>query len=454
MSWWICSLLNTTLKYNPATWRVPYDHVVFRDNKQLLVIYCLQLLLALVVYPVPETKNGVIPKNYFRHFLGRLHRPQDFQFLVDGMNRILSQPMQVNSTYLPGSQKSLSWAPEMIMLFWETLQSNKRFRSFIIDTDRSHDFVILVLFYALEGKTDSSKQGLVRTCIFVLQTMSVEPNFGKSLNKRFEGHDTLPKSIQIPNFHGSYADYLISAIYLLLTTTKGRLDAVQPALLAILNNIAPYMENLARATSSKLLQLVTSMSTPTFLLANDTNHTLLTSILEVLNALVEHQYSKNPNIILAIHHSRRIFHSLREFTLEGGKQEIEKQNQLKKDLGSRQNSIDSVRSPTTVRSPHLSNVPEEHSPFAIGDEDSDTENDKLMENSRPESAASAEDSVPIQLRGMSEKARGKMPAGQTFSRQNSMSSVLSLHTSMSHSGNFQPTTEWVSSFHSFAIVYC
>ena len=98
----------------------------------------------------------------------------------------------------------------MIMLFWEALQSNKRFRSFIIDTDRSHDFVILVLFYALENKNDPSKQGLIRMCIFVLQTMSVQPNFGKSLNKRFEGQETLPQSIQIPNFHGTYADYLIT----------------------------------------------------------------------------------------------------------------------------------------------------------------------------------------------------------------------------------------------------
>jgi hypothetical protein len=125
--------------------------------------------------------------------------------------------MQANTSYLPGSQKSLSWAPEMIMLFWEALQSNKRFRSFIIDTDRSHDFVILVLFYALENKNDPSKQGLIRMCIFVLQTMSVEPNFGKSLNKRFEGQETLPQSIQIPNFHGTYADYLITvSIYKIL----------------------------------------------------------------------------------------------------------------------------------------------------------------------------------------------------------------------------------------------
>lgn len=118
--------------------------------------------------------------------------------------------MQANSSYLPGSQKSLTWAPEMIMLFWEALQCNKRFRSFIIDTDRSHDFVICMLFYALENKSDASKQGLVRMCIFVLQTMSVESNFGKSLNKRFEGQETLPLGIRIPNFHGTHADYLIT----------------------------------------------------------------------------------------------------------------------------------------------------------------------------------------------------------------------------------------------------
>jgi hypothetical protein len=79
----------------------------------------------------------------------------------------------------------------------------------MIDTDRAHDFVILILFYALENKNDMSKQGLIRMCVFVLQTMSVESNFGKSLNKRFEAQSTLPQSIRIANFHGSYADYLI-----------------------------------------------------------------------------------------------------------------------------------------------------------------------------------------------------------------------------------------------------
>jgi hypothetical protein len=62
-------------------------------------------------------------------------------------------------------------------------------------------------------------------------------------------------------------------------------------MLAIINNIAPHVENMARATSSKLLQLFATMSTPTFLLANETNHALLQSLLEAFNAIVEHQYS-------------------------------------------------------------------------------------------------------------------------------------------------------------------
>ncbi|KAJ4373688.1 hypothetical protein N0V86_007831 [Didymella sp. IMI 355093] len=467
----LCSMLNTTLKYNPATWRVPYDHVVFKDQRQILVTYCLQLLLVLILYPIPEAGNGPAPKNFFRHFLGRLHRPQDFQFLVDGMTRILNQPLQANTSYLPGSHKSLTWAPEMIMLFWEALQCNKRFRSFIVDTDRAHDFVVLVLYYAIDQRNDPSKQGLVRMCVFVLQTLSVEPQFGRSLNKVFEGQESLPPSIRIPNFHGTYADYVITSIYTLLTTGKGKLEPIYPALLAILNNIAAHVQNLGRAPSSKLLQLFASMSSPSFLLANDNNHTLLHSLLEAINAMVEHQYEYNPNLVYTIIRSRKKFQALRDFTLESGQEEIERQNQLRKEGNgaelSRQTSIDSLRSPTAARTPSLGNVPEENSAFAIGsdDEDSDAETSPPPEPRSPVQspplggsrgasrsasvASSIDESVPLQLRGMSEKARGKMPVGQpTFSRQNSTTSLASFSATPSLGANefFTPSVTWLESW--------
>ncbi|KAL4789976.1 high-temperature-induced dauer-formation protein-domain-containing protein [Aspergillus venezuelensis] len=461
----LCSLLNTAIKYNPASWRVPYDHVVWKDPRQILVIYSLQFLLVLLLYPVPEDGRGNPPKNYYRHYFGRLHRPQDFQFLVDGMTRILNQPMQATTAYLPGSQKSVKWAPEMLMLFWEALQCNKRFRSFIIDSNRSHDFIILCIFYSISYKSDPAKQGVVRMCIFILQTMSTEPTFGKSLNKKFEGQETLPQSIRIPGFRGSYADFLLISIHTLITKSKGNLTAVYPALLAVVSNIAPYAESLVAETCSKVLQLFTSMSAPSFLLANESNHALLASILESINAILEHKLTKNPFLVYAILKYRKRFEAVREFTLESGQQEIERQNQRRKS-----EHRDSVSSPVLsaseddptlssgARSPALGRIPEENNPFAIGGDDSDDEGEgqhtpaqdsASVQTSRRQSMSSVVDeSVPLQLRGMSEKARGKMPAGQpSFSRQNSMTSQISMSTIFPPSSNgFTPTPAWLESW--------
>ncbi|CZT05970.1 related to proteins containing regions of low-complexity [Rhynchosporium agropyri] len=481
----LCSLLNTasqasgiiksranvqqTLKYNPASWRVPYNVQVFKDPKAILVTYALQFLLVILLYPIPETDPAHAKKNYFRHFLGRLHRPQDFQFIVDGMTRILNQPLNASTSYIPNSQQSVKCTSEMIMLFWEITQCNKRFRSFIIDTGRSHDFLVLILFYAIEYKLDASKQGVVRMCIFLLQTMSVEPNFGKNLNKRFEAQETLPSTIRLQNFNGTYADFLIHSIYNIITTSQGKLTAIYPALLAVINNIAAYLENLSASASLKLLQLFSSMSSPSFLLANEGNHNLLQSLLESMNAIIEHQFIKNPNFVFAVLRNHKRFEALRTFTLESGQEEIERRNRRNKerqidpnDLSeSRRGSVESLRSPSInqPRAPTLSDVPEDGT-FAVGDDEDDDDTD---DDHRPTPAASTptdqpsrassvssgvDDAVPTQLRGMSEKARGKMPAGMpTFSRANSTTSLNSYsNTPFSMQGAFEPTPDWIESW--------
>lgn len=460
----LCSLLNTTIKYNVATWRLPYDHVVWKDPKQSLVVYSLQFLLVLLLYPIPEESNGSTPKNFYRHFMGRLHRPEDFQFLADGMTRVLSQPMQATTSYLPGSQKSVRWAPEMIMLFWEVLQCNKRFRSFILESNRAHDFIILMLFYAIEYKADPTRQGIVRMCIFVLQTMSVEPTFGKNLNKKFEAQDTLPPSIRLPNFRGSYVDFLIMSIHTLITGSKGKLEVVYPALMAIISNLAPHAQNLSMTTSSKLLQLFNSTSAPSFLLANETNHALLQSLLESLNSIIEHQYTTNANLIYTVLKSRKRIEALRAFTLESGQQELERLNRRRKEGL----DTDFVTSPSPAENgapgrsnstSESNNATEEETTFAIGDsEDSDDEinqptpsqSSPSLRNSRTPSISSTDESLPVQLRGMSEKARGKMPAGaQSFSRQSSTASLpinRSPTLNQSSGGTFAPSPDWLESW--------
>ncbi|KAI2643680.1 high-temperature-induced dauer-formation protein-domain-containing protein [Xylaria nigripes] len=464
----LCSLLNTTLKYNPASWRVPINTLIFKEPRELLVTYTLQFLLVILLYPIPESSTGSTPKNYYRHFLGRLHRPQDFQFILDGMTRILNQPIYANTSYLPGTQDTARFSPEIIMMFWEVTQCNKRFRSYLIDTQRSHDFVILILFYATEYKLDASKQGVVRMCAFLLQTLSVEKNFGVNLNKIFSAQDTLPTVIRIPGFTGTFGDFLVQSIYNLITRSQGKLSAIYPALLAVISNISGYLEGISSTTSSKLIQLFNSMSSPSFLLANDSNHILLNSLMESMNAIIEHQYEKNPIFIYLVLKNRKRFEALRSFTLESGREELERRHRLRKengqptdpfDSGSRRSSVESARSPiaSVPKTLSLSNVPEEDATFAVGDDEDESEEDERptpaqsspSENpSRASSVADVEDAVPSQLRGMSEKARGKMPAGiPTFSRQNSTTS-LEGHSiaGQSTSSAFEPSTSWLESW--------
>lgn len=123
--------------------------------------------------------------------------------------------------------------------------------------------------------------------------------------------------------------------------------------------------------------------------------------------------------------------------------------------------MDSVRTPVSARTPSLGNVPEEGGTFAIGDDD-ESEDERSSratpaassrqskEGSRTSSIAeSMEDAVPSQLGGMSQKARGKMPASSnSFSRVTSNASLSSISTTniVTGGGRFDPSVGWIDSW--------
>jgi High-temperature-induced dauer-formation protein len=154
--------------------------------------------------------------------------------------------------------------------------------------------------------------------------------------------------------------------------------------------------------------------------------------------------------------------------LESGQEEIERRNRRRKeaaahgeslDSSSLRSSVESLRSPTTShpQTPTLNNISEADGTFAIGDDEEDSDDDhrptpsQSTTSENPSQAGSTtgnvEDAVPMQLRGMSEKARGKMPAGaSSFSRQNSNLSQEGTSGSRSQSGIFEPNAEWIESW--------
>lgn len=75
-----------------------------------------------------------------------------------------------------------------------------------------------------------------------------------------------------------------------MTSGNPNLEAVHPALLAILNNVAPHAIEISSMASVKLMQLLALLSSTEFLFLNESNHELLRLLLEALNAVVEYQY--------------------------------------------------------------------------------------------------------------------------------------------------------------------
>ncbi|KAI8380735.1 high-temperature-induced dauer-formation protein-domain-containing protein [Blakeslea trispora] len=359
----LCSLLNTVCNYDPTGW-VPYNHVVGIGPREQLVTFCLTTLLILLDYRSPQQAEDMrqqeqlqsptsrkstelpthvetltlenpdaIPRtsmeievftpgttdphqhhkpdeNAFRHYMSKMHRKEDFEFLMKGIYRLLSNPMTAANTYLPGSTK-------------------RRFIKHLVETDGAMDLTIVLLFYAIDNKDKMTQIGLVRMCVFMLQTLSSDKEYCVKLNKPFTTHGSLPSAIRLYAFNGSYADFLIISIYSLISSTQGRLSTLYPPLMLTVSNISSYLTNIGVTTSSKLISMFHSMASPTFLLADEYNPQLTCYLLETLNNLIHYHYAENLNLVYAVVLHHDYFEKLNKLEFADALAEVNRVRQMR-----------------------------------------------------------------------------------------------------------------------------
>jgi hypothetical protein len=151
----LCSFLNTIATYDPVGWAsLPYNHLLFGDLSEPLVSLCSQCLVALLDFrPEPQTIQKRLsilkindsnesldslsnvttpactsdspPLNLFGFYFSKLHKPDDLGFLVNGISRLLRNPIDASKTYLPGSTKRVNLTNEMLTLTWTFIDCNK-----------------------------------------------------------------------------------------------------------------------------------------------------------------------------------------------------------------------------------------------------------------------------------------------------------------------------------------
>lgn len=303
------SLLNVVCAYDPVGYGMPYNYLLFTDSREPLVQTALQVLVACLDSDNSDSNKSYDHEtayydNFFINYLSRIHREEDFEFMLKGFTRLLNNPL--TQTYLPNSCKKVNFHQELFVLFWKCCEYNKKFMYYVLKTSDVLDVLVPVLYHLNDSRNDQSRVGLVHMGIFILLLLSGERNFGVRLNKPY----TMRIPMDIPIFTGTYADLLIIVFHKLITTGNQRLQSLFDCLLTIIANVSPYLKSMSMVAANKLLHLLEAFSTPWFLYASQNNNHLVFFLLEIFNNIIQYQFDGNSNLIYTIIRKRQVFYQL------------------------------------------------------------------------------------------------------------------------------------------------
>ncbi|KAJ0058124.1 hypothetical protein NL108_007409, partial [Boleophthalmus pectinirostris] len=333
------SLINVVSAYDPVGFGIPYNHLLFSDYREQLVEQAVQILIVTLEHdggpphrPVSpssiEEHEFAGPENLFVNYLSRIHREEDFDFVLKGLARLLTNPL--TQTYLPNSTKKIQFHQELLVLFWKLCDFNKKFLFFVLKSSDVLDILVPILYYLNDARADQSRVGLMHIGVFILLLLSGERNFGVRLNKPY----SLNVPMDIPVFTGTHADLLIVVFHKIITTGHQRLQPLFDCLLTIIVNgnfslqifhnlnssglnlvfilftVSPYLKSLSMVAANKLLHLLEAFSTNWFLFSAAQNHHLVFFLLEAFNNIIQYQFDGNCNLVYAIIRKRNVFHQL------------------------------------------------------------------------------------------------------------------------------------------------
>uniref|UniRef100_A0A8K9X1I3 HID1 domain containing n=1 Tax=Oncorhynchus mykiss TaxID=8022 RepID=A0A8K9X1I3_ONCMY len=286
------SLLNVVCAYDAVGYGIPYNHLMFSDYREVLVEHAVQVLIVTLEHEAgPAAPVG--PDNLFVNYLSRIHREEDFSFILKGLARLMTNPLI--QTYLPNSAKKIRFHQELLVLFWKLCDFNKKFLFFVLKSSDVLDVLVPILFYLNDARADQSRVGLVHIGVFILLLLSGERNFGVRLNKPY----SVRVPMDIPVFTGTHADLLIVIFHKIITSGHQRLQPLFDCLLTIVVNVSPYLKSLSMVAANKLLHLLEAFSTNWFLFSASQNHHLVFFLLEVFNNLIQYQFDGKTWLSLA-----------------------------------------------------------------------------------------------------------------------------------------------------------
>lgn len=157
------SLLNSVCAYDPVGIGMPYNHLIFADTTEPLVEVCLQILIVTLDHDMNINSaatqvaydESTVADNLFINYLSRIHRDEDFQFVLKGITRLLNNPLV--QSYLPNSTKRLHCHQELLVFFWKLCDYNKKFLYYVLKSSDVLDILVPILYHLNDSRADQCK---------------------------------------------------------------------------------------------------------------------------------------------------------------------------------------------------------------------------------------------------------------------------------------------------------
>ncbi|GAA5936971.1 uncharacterized protein JCM15063_000114 [Sporobolomyces koalae] len=348
------------------------------DVKSLLIGTCLQFLGIVMIDHAPEPSSAQVESNnLFGFYLSKLHRPQDFSFLMSGLLShvysalvppsilpisfslpIPKNPLDSSSTSASTASsesavrtKPSGWTVEALTVLWRLIDGNKKFSTWLVrahsqaGSGRWAEVVAVLESVKNEWRQDETQLGLVRLASFLIQTLTAETStlalqdpshaiaLKQALNNPLQStiHHSKWKMLVkrqiasaglIDDDSTTLIEFLSMGAHSLIlspsSNKSGRLSTLYPSIVLSIDNLSPYIVELGNEASTRLVRIWLAFSAPSWVLMEEGNPRLLYYLLETFNNIVYHHLALNSRLLYALLQTHKRFELLSHFTLELG----------------------------------------------------------------------------------------------------------------------------------------
>ncbi|GAA5969685.1 hypothetical protein JCM3765_006112 [Sporobolomyces pararoseus] len=346
------------------------------DIRSLLVGCCLQLLGVVLIdhaSPSPPSTTKPTPTNLFEFYLSKLHRTEDFSFLLSGLQAhvynalvppsllplpisfslpLPKNPLDPNSPNSPSESltksKPSGWTTEALTVLWRLVEKNKKFVQWLVrskdqgGSGKWGELIGLLEVVRNEWRGDETQIGLVRLASFLIQTLTAETalfasnspehtiSLKQTLNNPLSGSNKKLKDlikrqcassgIEAENL--TLVEFLITSAHSLIlspsTNKSCRLSTLYPSIILSIDNLSPHIVELSNDASTRLVRIWLAFSAPSWVLMEEGNPRLIFYLLETFNNILYHNFSLSSRFIYALSQTHKRFELLSHFTLELG----------------------------------------------------------------------------------------------------------------------------------------